>query len=83
MNITEKQQNRMMDRAFDAACLKVKGEEEWSNQIMTRLKATYPEQKEYLGTMFDFYVNMVKNNEDFLERADYMIEHKKTIRLSY
>lgn len=73
----------MMDRAFDAACLKVKGEEEWSNQIMTRLKITYPEQKEYLGNMYDFYINMVSNNKDFLERADYMIEHKKTIRLVY
>lgn len=73
----------MMDRAFDAACLKVKGEEEWSNQIMTRLKVTYPERTEYLGNMYDFYINMVSNNKDFLARADYMIEHKKTIRLSY
>lgn len=73
----------MMDRAFDAACLKVKGEDEWSKQIMTRLKATYPGLVEYLGKMYDFYVNMVSNNKDFLSRADYMIENKKTIRLYY
>lgn len=73
----------MMDRAFDAACLKVKGEDEWSKQIMTRLKATYPGLVKYLGDMYDFYVNMVSNNKDFLSRADYMIENKKTIRLYY
>ena len=83
MEYSEKQKNRMMDRSFDAACLMVKGEGEWSNQIMERLKATYPELSGYLQNMYEFYVNMVSANNDFLSRADYMIEHRSTIRLSF
>lgn len=76
-------QEIVMDRAFDAACLKVKGEEEWSNQILTRLKATHPENKEYIENLFNFYVNMVSSNTTFLVRADYMIEHKNNLKLKY
>ena len=83
MEYSEKQKNRMMDRSFDAACLKVKGEEEWSNQIMERLKATYPGKLDYIQKMYEFYVNMVSANNDFLSRADYMIEHRNTLRLSF
>lgn len=73
----------MMDRSFDAACLAVKGETEWAEQIMTRLINTYPELKEYLDNMYGFYVNMVTNNNTFLARADYMIENRDKIKLQY
>lgn len=83
MEYTERQKNMMMDRAFDAACLAVKEENEWADQIMTRLKSTYPELPEYLNNMYEFYVNMVTNNKSFLARADYMIENRDKIRLHY
>lgn len=73
----------MMDRAFDAACLAVKDETEWSEQIMKRLKGTYPELSDYFQNMYDFYVNMVSSNTDFLSRADYLIENRNKVRLQY
>lgn len=73
----------MMDRSFDAACLAVKGETEWAEQIMTRLINTYPELKEYLDNMYGFYVNMVTNNNTFLARADYMIANRDKLTLQY
>ena len=83
MVYTERQQNKMMDRSFDAACLAVKGETEWAEQIMTRLTNTYPDLKDYLDKMYKFYVNMVTNNNTFLTRADYMIENRDKITLQY
>lgn len=83
MKLSEHNQNMIMDRAFDAACLYVKGEEEWCDKIMNRLISTYPELEEYCNNLFNFYVNMVTANNDFLSRADYMIEHRETIRLQY
>lgn len=83
MTYTERQKNKMMDRSFDAACLTVKGETEWAEQIMTRLTNTYPEIKDYLGQMYEFYVNMVTNNNTFLTRADYMIANRDKLTLQY
>ena len=76
-------QGIVMDRAFDAACLKVKGEVEWAEQILTRLKNTHPENEEYIEKLHNFYVDMVSTNTTFLVRADYMIEHKNNLRLQY
>lgn len=76
-------QDILMDRTFDAACLRVKGDTEWSNQIILRLKSNHPESVEQINKMVEFYTNMVSNNADFLSRADYMIEHKGKMRLRF
>lgn len=76
-------QEIVMDRAFDAACLNVKGEKEWATQILNRLYATYPENKQYIENLYNFYINMVSSNTTFLSRADYMIEHKNNLKLKY
>lgn len=81
--LTERQKNILMDRTFDAACLNVKGEVDWANQIIERLKGNYNGIEDYVNQMYEFYVNMVSTNNTFLSRADYMIEHKDTLKLMY
>lgn len=76
-------QDKVLDRTFDAACLTVRKETEWGKQIINRLKANYPENADYIDNTFNFYVTMVTHNPDFLSRADYLIEHKKTVRLRF
>lgn len=83
MNKGMKIQDILMDRTFDAACLTKKNEEEWANQIITRLLVNHPEQKEYINNLYEFYLNMVEQNTDFLVRADYMIENKNKLRLRF
>lgn len=72
-----------MDRTFDAACLQARNETEWSDQIMNRLIEKYPENKDYIQGLYGLYLNMVTNNTSFLRRADYMIEHRETIKLKF
>ena len=76
-------QEIVMDRAFDAACLIVSGDEEWGNEILARLKKENPENIKYIEGLMTLYTNMVSNNKTFLSRADYMHEHKGKLRLKF
>lgn len=72
-----------MDRTFDAACLTVKNETEWSSQILTRLRNGYPDYIDRINQLYEFYVTMVSNNDKFLSRADYMIENRGKLKLRF
>ena len=73
----------LMDRTFDSACLKAKGETEWADKIITRLKGKHPEYTDYINRLVEFYTDMVTANTSFLTRADYMIENKNKIKLRF
>ena len=75
--------NRAIDRTFDAACLKVKGETEWAETILNRIKSKYPADEAAIELLYDKYVVMVTNNPTFLSRAEYMIENRDKLRLRY
>ena len=76
-------QGIMIDRIFDAACLKVKGEEEWSEEIIEKLKKIYPEYEETIDKIFNIYIKTTRTYTAFSKRADYMIEHKNNLKLKY
>lgn len=78
--MTQKELNVIMDRTFDASCVKRAGETEWANQILTRLKANYP--SDVIDTYYNFYINCPY--ADYIEyRMKYMLEHKSTLILKY
>jgi hypothetical protein len=74
----------IMDRAFDAACLILKGETDWANQIMERLKSNYPQNTEYIDGVYKLYIDAGTNNPDFVSsRGEYMINNKNKIKLRF
>lgn len=79
-----KVQDLILDRSFDAACLMVKGETEWSDQILKRLKANNKEYSDYIDEVFAFYVNAGTHNPDFINsRAEYMLNNKNNLKLRF
>ena len=75
-------QDIILDRTFDASCMTRAGEAEWSNQILTRLKATYPQFSESIEYTYNGYLSLPMA-EYIQYRMDYMIEHKGKLRLRY
>lgn len=78
--MTEKESNILMDRTFDASCVKRAGETDWANQIITRLKANFP--SDIVDKYYQFYLSC--QYADYIEyRMKYMLEHRNTLKLRY
>lgn len=71
-----------MDRTFDASCMTRAGETEWAEQILTRLKATYPQLSGNIDTLYNGYLSFPMA-EYIQYRMDYMLTHKGTMKLRY
>lgn len=80
--MTEKLQNLIFDRTFDASCVKRAGDEEWATQILNRLKATHPAYTEYIDRCYMFYCGL-PNSEMFTYRIEYMTNNKSKLKLRY
>jgi hypothetical protein len=74
-------ENILMDRTFDAACMKKAGEVDFSNMIMNRLKAKYPNDLDRINQLYEFYCST--SGEYFDVRIKYMLEHKDRLKLRY
>lgn len=72
----------LYDRTFDASCMTRAGENEWAEQILTRLKSNYPQLASNINTLYEGYLSLPM--ADYIQyRMDYMLEHKDTIKLRY
>lgn len=77
----EKFIENMTDRVFDVVCLEAKGETEWSDQIMAKLKETYPDYSKYQQACYHIFSK--EDTSILMARADYMVQHRDTIKLDY
>lgn len=75
-------ENIFYDRTFDASCMKRAGEDEWANQIITRLKSNYPNDVKAIDALYNGYLSLPF--ADYIKyRMDYMLEHKGKLKLRY
>lgn len=72
----------LMDRTFDASCMKRIGEDEWASQIITKLKLTYPKDLGLINSYYDFYLKC-PDAEYIQYRQQYMIENRNKLKLRY
>jgi hypothetical protein len=73
----------IMDRAFDVACVSI-ADKEWSEQIYERLTNKYPQYKDYIDNLIRFYKQGLEANAEYCTyRRDYMLEHKKQMKLRF
>lgn len=74
--------NVIIDRTFDASCMKRAGEDEWAEQIINRLKANNPSLTKEIDSMYNGYLSLPY--ADYIQvRTDYMLEHRGTIKLKF
>lgn len=75
-------QGIILDRTFDASCMTRAEETEWAEQILTRLKVTYPHLSEIIDNTYNGYLSLPMA-EYIQYRMDYMLEHKGKMKLRY
>jgi len=71
----------LMDRTFDAICAKRAGLNELHDMILSRLKANYPDLKEYIQQLYDLYDGFL--DEITEPRSQYLKEHRDCLKLRY
>ena len=77
------EQEIVIDRAFDAACLSVV-DPEWSKQIYDRLVREHPLNRKYIDGLMALYTNGLKANSEYCTcRRDYLVENKSRVRLRF
>lgn len=79
----KKEQEIVIDRAFDVACLSI-ADPEWSKEIYNRLVSKHPLNKNYIDGCIKLYKQGLESNADYVVvRRDYLIQNKGKVRLRF
>jgi hypothetical protein len=77
------EQEKVIDRAFDVACLSV-ADPEWSEQIYNRLVAKHPLYKNYIDGCIRLYKQGLEANAEYVTvRRDYLVQNKGKVKLRF
>ena len=83
LEIDMTEQELVIDRAFDVACLSV-ADPEWSKEIYNKLVDKHPLNKNYIDGCIRLYKMHLEAGADYVIcRRDYLVGHKEKVKLRF